>query len=55
MCKLPRLLDINIDYGGYTLTGSSSHLADRLLPRPECRPNIETMHNLDLTELSNLQ
>lgn len=55
LCKLPRLLDINIDYGGYTLTGSSSHLADRLLPSPECRPNIETMHTLDLTELGNLQ
>ncbi|KAJ6035962.1 hypothetical protein N7540_000241 [Penicillium herquei] len=55
LCKLPRLLDINIDCGGYTLTGSSSHLADRLLPSPEYRPNIETLHHLDLAALGSLQ
>lgn len=55
LCKLPRLLDINIDYSGYTLTGSSSHLADSLLPSPDAPLKIETLHDPDLTELDNIQ
>jgi hypothetical protein len=55
MCELPHLLDINIDCSGYSLTGSSSHLADRLPPIPGYCPNIETMHDLDLNALGNLQ
>lgn len=35
MCQLPCLLDVNIDYSGYSLTGSSSDLALRLLPPPD--------------------
>lgn len=55
MCQLPRLLDINIDYSGYSLTGSSSHLALRLLPDPECPQDIETVGLLDVPALGNLQ
>lgn len=55
MCELPRLLDINIDSVGYSLTGSSSDLATRLLPSPDCPTNIETWHYDDFTALGNLQ
>lgn len=55
MCTLPLLLDINIDYSGYSPTGSSSHLAGRLPPSPEYRPNIETENSFDLPALGVLQ
>lgn len=55
MCKLPHLLDINIDYSGYSLTGSSSALALRVLPYPDSRQNIETMNELDVHALGDLQ
>lgn len=55
MCKLPLLLDINIDFGGYSTTGSSSHLASRIAPDPHYRPNIETENSLDFSALGVLQ
>lgn len=55
MCHLPRLLDVNIDHSGYSLTGSSSDLALRLLPDPERPLNIETMYSFDNDALGNLQ
>lgn len=55
MCHLPRLLDINIDHSGYSLTGSSSDLALRVLPAPERRLNIESMYSFDTDALGNLQ
>lgn len=55
MCKLPLLLDINIDFGGYSTTGSSSHLASRIAPDPQYRPNIETENSLDFSALGVLQ
>jgi hypothetical protein len=55
MCHLPRLLDINIDHSGYSLTGSSSDLALRLLPAPDSPLNIETMYSFDEDALGNLQ
>lgn len=41
-CKIPLLLDINIDYSGYSLTGWSSHLADMLLRSPDDPQNVES-------------
>jgi hypothetical protein len=55
MCQLPHLLEINIDHSGYSLTGTSSDLALRLLPDPECPQNIETEHPFDVPALGNLQ
>ncbi|KAJ5950122.1 hypothetical protein N7454_001706 [Penicillium verhagenii] len=55
MCKLPSLLDIRVQHSGYSLTGSSSHLADRLLPLPDHPSNIESIHDFDLNALGNLQ
>lgn len=55
MCQLPHLLDVNIDHSGYSLTGSSSGLALRLLPLPECPQNIETEDSFDLPALGDLQ
>lgn len=55
MCHLRHLLDINIDFGGYSLSGTSSSLAIKLFPHPERPRNIETDDYRDLDALGNLQ
>ena len=53
--KLPRLQYFLIDSVGYSLTGSSSELAARLLPQPDNPADIETNNVFDLFALGNLQ
>lgn len=55
MCQLPCLLDINIEGSGYSLTGTSSDIALRLLPEPDRPQDIETMDSFDVPALGNLQ
>lgn len=55
MCKLPRLHFFFIESVGYSLTGSSSDLATRLLPQPDDPDDIETHDSFDLYALGNLQ
>jgi hypothetical protein len=55
MCKLPHLLDINISRSSYSSTGSSSDLALKGLPVPDWPQHIETMDDLDVLALGNLQ
>ena len=54
-CELPHLFDIFVDECGYSLTGSSSHLAFPELPGLQHRQHIETMDRLDLRGLGKLQ
>jgi hypothetical protein len=55
LCRLPRLLDFAIESSGYSLTGSSSHLAPGFRPPIDDPKDIETHNHLDFYALGNLQ
>lgn len=54
LCKLPHLLDVDIDYSGYSAGGSSSHL-DQPLPSQDQHLQIETSQNPDWGVLGDLE
>ncbi|MBE3045285.1 hypothetical protein IMZ48_22580 [Candidatus Bathyarchaeota archaeon] len=54
-CKIPNLHFFAVHAVGYSETGSSSHLAECLLPEPDDPRDIETRNSRDYHALGNLQ